>query len=63
MKLMFCKTIIYSVGLVANKNANSNSERVLILHSIFEPENLSSSDNIKACVYLIWKKERFLMLT
>ena len=53
MKLMFCKTIIYSVGLVANKNANSNSERVLILHSIFEPENLSSSDNIKACVYLI----------
>ena len=34
MKLMFCKTIIYSVGLVANKNANSNSERVLILNSI-----------------------------
>ena len=27
---MFCKTNIYSVGLVANKNANSNSERVHI---------------------------------
>ena len=27
---MFCKTNIYSVGLVADKNANSNSERVYI---------------------------------
>ena len=27
---MFCKTNIYSVGLVVNKNANSNSERVYI---------------------------------
>ena len=27
---MFCKTNIYSVGLVVNKSANSNSERVYI---------------------------------
>ena len=36
---------------------------MLTVTGFTKAQNLSSSNNIKACVYLIWKKERFLMLT
>ena len=43
---MSCKTNIYSVGLVANKNANSNSERVYINIKFDSVEQMTKRTNL-----------------